>query len=38
MTNNQQAYSPKSDKPKKVKGKPKTKRILRNVQDNIDKH
>ena len=33
-----QAYSPKSDKPKKIKGKPKKERIIRNVQDQIDKH
>ena len=33
-----QAYSPKSDKPKKVKGKPKKERVIRNVQEQIDKH
>ena len=33
-----QAYSPKSDKPKKIKGKPKKERVIRNVQEQIDKH
>ena len=33
-----QAYSPKSDKPKKIKGKPKKERIIRNVQEQIYKH
>ena len=33
-----QAYSPKSDKPKKVKGKPKKERVIRNVQEQIDRH
>ena len=33
-----QAYSPKSDKPKKVKGKPKKVRIIPNIQDQIDKY
>ena len=36
--NNKEAYSPKSDKPKRVKGKPKKQRIVKNIQDNIDKH
>lgn len=33
-----EAYSPKSDKPKKVKGKPKKARNIPNIQDNLDKH
>ena len=33
-----QAYSPKCDKHKKVKGKPKKERVIRNVQEQIDKH
>lgn len=38
MTNSKQAYSPKCDKPKKFKAKPKKERIVKNIQDNIDKH
>ena len=33
-----EAYQPKCDKPKKVKGHPKKEKKTRNIQDNIDKH
>lgn len=36
--NNKEAYSPKSDKPKRVKGKPKKQRELKNVIEQKDKH
>ena len=36
--NNKEAYSQKSDKPKRVKGNPKKQRELKNVIEQKDKH